>query len=140
MESIIYSAKGARIEAIAIVPLLPGQWVEWDTTAQSVHLDDSQDGATRMIVIEDSLNGRTIDDGYAVGEVVQLLSPIIGDVVYSHASGELSAPATAVELASGLIHPADASIMLRWRIVGVTLAPSAALSPFWVKVQVAGRA
>lgn len=140
MESIIYSAKGARVEAIAIVPLLPGQWVEWDTIAGSVHLDDSLDGATRMIVIEDSINGRTIDDGYAVGDVVQLLSPIIGDVVYSHATGELSTPATAVELVSGSVDPAEASINLRWRIVGVTLAHSVALSPFWVKVQVAGRA
>ncbi len=139
MESIIYNAKGPRIEAIAGVALSPGEWVEWSTVdADKVILDIASDGCAKMIVIEDSLTGKTINDAYAIGEKVQLLCPINGDVVYSNAEAALSAAAP-VEIDGGVLANADPTEVLRWRIMGVTLENSSTSAPYWTKVQICGR-
>ncbi len=139
MESIIYNAKGPLIEAIAGVALSPGEWVEWSSTNKNeVILDVASDGCAKMIVIEDSLQGRTIYDSYTSGEVIQLLCPLNGDIVYSNAEAALSAAAP-VEIDSGVLANADPSELLRWRIMGVTLEDSSTSAPYWTKVQICGR-
>ncbi len=136
MNSIIISSIGQRKTAIATEEIFPGEWVTWGTIEGVVIKQAGSVNVTGMIVIEDSINGRTINDGYAVGDTLQMIAVQNGDLVFTRCDQQLLTGATLVGVDNGLVTPV-AKPPVDTFFIGITLDSTTSSAPFWVKIQVA---
>lgn len=136
MDSIIFASKGSRMTAIATEQIFPGEWVTWSGTEGIVVKQQSSVNVTGMIVIEDSMNGFEITDGYAVGAPLQLIVVQNGDVVYTRCDQELVEGVELLGVAEGITTPLAKPVVDTF-FIGISLEPTLDSSPFWVKMQVA---
>jgi len=71
-------------EMVAATVILPGQLVQQTAAAATVSKHSTSGGnAIPMFAIEDALQGKGIDDSYAIGDQVRVWIPGRGDIVYA---------------------------------------------------------
>ena len=76
-------------EFVAATTILPGQLVEQTPAAATLRRHATSSGpAIPMFAIEDALQGKGIDDAYAVGDQVRVWIPGRGDKVYAMIADE----------------------------------------------------
>jgi hypothetical protein len=80
----IHLTKGAESryeEGRAGATIMPGMLIALNSSAVYVPHPTADGGSEVCIALEDALQGRTIDDAYASGELVRFIIPVRGDVV-----------------------------------------------------------
>ena len=72
-------------EMVAATAILPGMLVEQTASAATVGVHSTAGGPTApiMFAYEDALQGKDIDDAYAIGDQVRVWIPKSGDQVYA---------------------------------------------------------
>jgi hypothetical protein len=77
----------AAEEARAGAAIRPGDLVDVATTGKVLKHPTAGGPAEKMFACEDALQGRTIRDNYALDELVTMIIPQNGDIVYAWLSG-----------------------------------------------------
>jgi hypothetical protein len=80
----IHLKKGAESvyeEGRAGATIMPGMLIALNSSAVYVPHSVADGGSEVNIAIEDALQGKTIDDAYASGDLVRFVIPVRGDVV-----------------------------------------------------------
>ena len=83
---IVLKGKGHYEEGVLTTTASPGMGLERSTGNSYARITASQANALKgldglIIALEDSLQGKTKDDAYAIGDVVSAYTPVPGDVV-----------------------------------------------------------
>lgn len=68
-------------EGRAGATIMPGMLIALTSTATYIPHNVADGGSEVNIAIEDALQGKTIDDAYATGDLVRFVIPLRGDVV-----------------------------------------------------------
>jgi hypothetical protein len=80
---------GRHEEGIAGAAIKPGHLVMLDTDGDYVPHNNAYGKAERLFALEDALQGKSIDDSYASGDIVAMTVATPGDEVYAWlAAGE----------------------------------------------------
>lgn len=104
------AAGGGRTEEWpADAALKPGHLVMVNSTSEALKYATAGGDGPIMIAMEDSYQGKTIDDAYATGDVVFVYVAQKGDKL----NGRLAAAATAVVVGSALKHDGAGGLMLQ---------------------------
>jgi hypothetical protein len=110
---------GRHEEAVAGAIIKPGHLIKLDTDGEVILHATGGGYAEKAFALEDALQGRTINDAYAVGELVGFVMCNSGDVVYAWLSvGEN------VAVGSYLVSNGDGSLQV---LAGTEVAIAVAL-------------